>query len=148
MELDTEKSVFKDSFPFLTYLNHHNFLFALYFNYFVVPQISSLWAPNLIVRIPGFCIAALSAHLFSPGTQFFYDFCSLETFLPSLRYWSLYLRPQEQITLVFKLLELANGPLCLRNSLVMASFTIASDLICCFFFFLIGKLVFTEYSVV
>lgn len=40
-----------------------------------------------------------------------------------------------QSSLVSKLLEVACTPLCLRNSLIMASFTIASDIIFCFLFF-------------
>lgn len=74
----------------------------------MVPEVSPLRAADLIVRSPGLRTGVLSSSaLRLPG--------SLKTSLPGLRYWALYLRTQEQIVLVLRLLELANAPLLPRK---------------------------------
>lgn len=74
----------------------------------MVPEVSPLRAADLIVGSPGLHTAVLSSSAWClPG--------SLKTSLPGLRYWALYLRTQEQIALVLKLLELANAPLLPRE---------------------------------
>lgn len=74
-------------FFFSAFLNNHDFLFCCFLKKScMVPKVSALGAPDLIVRATGFCLAAFSVQLFSPGPQFFWCFCSLGTCLPGLRY--------------------------------------------------------------
>lgn len=50
------------------FLNNHNFLFCCFFKKScMVPKVSPLGATDLTVRNTGFCPAAFSVQLFSPG---------------------------------------------------------------------------------
>lgn len=140
MELDIEKPIFKDFFflLLLTLMVIISF-FCLLFKIIFGAKVNPLGAADFIVRSLGLCTATLC----SPAWRLQ---GSLKTPLPGLRYWSLYLRTQEQISLVFKLLELANTPLLPREFTNNGSFhcSLWPNLL----LFFICKLVFIEYAIV
>ena len=81
-----QRNSFSQVFFFFPFLNNHSFLFCCFFKKScMVPKVSPLGATDFTVRNTGFCPAAFSVQLFSPGPGFFWCFCSLGTCLPGLR---------------------------------------------------------------